>query len=62
MARMINAASLTEAKQKYPQAVVVTALLAAVPLAAGADGLVASGVLTVLLVPLAVTEQLRSAS
>ena len=47
--------------QSAPRAVVVIALLAAVPLAAGADGLVVSGVLTALLVALVVTEQLRGA-
>jgi hypothetical protein len=45
-----------------PRAVVVIALLAAVPLAAGADGLVVSGVLTALLAALVVAEQLRGAS
>jgi hypothetical protein len=45
-----------------PRAVVVIALLAAVPLAAGADGLVASGVLTALLAALVVAEQLGGAS
>jgi hypothetical protein len=39
--------------------VVVIALLVAVPLAAGADGLVALGVLTALLVALVIAEQLR---
>jgi low temperature requirement protein LtrA len=48
--------------QSLPRAVVVIALLAAVPLAAGADGLVASGVLTALLAALVVAEQLRGAS
>ncbi len=48
--------------QSAPRAVVVIALLAAVPLAAGADGLVTSGVLTVLLAALVVAEQLRGAS
>jgi low temperature requirement protein LtrA len=48
--------------QSVPRAVVVIALLAAVPLAAGADGLVASGVLTALLAALVVAEQLRGAS
>ena len=45
-----------------PRAVAFVALLAAVPLAAGADGLVALGVLTALLVALVVAEQLRGAS
>jgi len=58
---MACAARLGEA-QSMPRAVVVIALLAAVPLAAGADGLVASGVLTVLLGALVVAEQLRGAS
>ena len=44
--------------QSVPRAVVVIALLAAVPLAAGADGLVVSGVLTALLAALVVSEQL----
>ena len=48
--------------QSTPRAVAVFALLAAVPLAAGADGLVASGVLTALLAALVVAEQLRGAS
>jgi low temperature requirement protein LtrA len=48
--------------QSVPRAVVVIALLAAVPLAAGADGLVASGVVTALLAALVVAEQLRGAS
>jgi low temperature requirement protein LtrA len=48
--------------QSTPRAVAVIALLAAVPLAAGADGLVASGVLTALLAALVVAEQLRGAS
>jgi low temperature requirement protein LtrA len=48
--------------QSVPRAVIVIALLAAVPLAAGADGLVASGVLTALLAALVVAEQLRGAS
>jgi hypothetical protein len=39
----------------------VVALLAAVPLAAGLDGLVVAGVLTSLLVALVVAEQLRGA-
>jgi low temperature requirement protein LtrA len=43
--------------QSLPRAVVVIALLAAVPLAAGADGLVTSGVLTALLAALVVAEQ-----
>jgi hypothetical protein len=42
--------------------VVVIALLAALPLAARADGLVALGVLTALLVALVAAEQLRGAS
>jgi low temperature requirement protein LtrA len=43
--------------QSLPRAVVVIALLAAVPLAAVADGLVVSGVLTALLAALVVAEQ-----
>jgi low temperature requirement protein LtrA len=48
--------------QSLPRAVVVIALLAAVPLAAVADGLVVSGVLTALLAALVVAEQLRGDS
>ena len=48
--------------QSLPRAVVVIALLAAVPLAAVADGLVVSGVLTALLAALVVAEQLRGES
>jgi len=48
--------------QSVPRAVAVIALLAAVPLAADADGLVASGVLTAVLAALVVAEQLRGAS
>jgi low temperature requirement protein LtrA len=48
--------------QSVPRVVVVIALLAAVPLAAGADGLVVSGVLTALLGGLVVAGQLRGAS
>jgi low temperature requirement protein LtrA len=48
--------------QSVPRAVVVIALLAAVPLAAVADGLVVSGVLTALLAALVVAEQLRGES
>jgi hypothetical protein len=58
---MVIAARLGHA-QSLPRAVVVIALLAAVPLAAGADGLVASGVLTALLAALVIAEQLRGAS
>jgi low temperature requirement protein LtrA len=42
-------------------AVAVVALLAAVPLAAGADGLVVSGLITALLAALVVLDQLRGA-
>jgi low temperature requirement protein LtrA len=48
--------------QSTPRAVAVIGLLAAVPLAAGADGLVVSGVLTALLAALVAVEQLRGAS
>jgi low temperature requirement protein LtrA len=48
--------------QRVPRAVAVIALLAAVPLAAGADGLVASGMLTALLATLVIAEQLPGAS
>ena len=45
--------------QSGPRAVAVVALLAAVPLAGGADGLVVSGLLTALLAVLVLAEQLR---
>jgi hypothetical protein len=53
-ARLANAQSL-------PRAVAVSALLAAVPLAAGAEGLVVLALLTALLTVLVVAEQLRGA-
>ena len=46
--------------QSLPRAVAVVALLAAVPLASGTDGLVVSGLLTALLVVLVVAEQLTA--
>ena len=46
--------------QRAPRAVAIVALLAAVPLAAGADGLLVSALLTALLVALVVAEQMRS--
>jgi low temperature requirement protein LtrA len=46
--------------QSLPRVVAVVALLAAVPLAGGADGLVVSGLLTALLAVLVLAEQLRS--
>jgi low temperature requirement protein LtrA len=58
---MLLAARLGHA-QSPPRAVAAIALLAAVPLAADADGLVASGVLTALLAALVIVEQLRGAS
>ena len=61
LAGLIASAARLGHAQSLPRAVVVIALLAAVPLAAGADGLVASGVLTALLGTLVVTEQLRGA-
>jgi low temperature requirement protein LtrA len=54
-ARLANAQSL-------PRAVAVSALLAAVPLAAGAEGLVVLALLTALLAVLVVAEQLRGAN
>jgi low temperature requirement protein LtrA len=45
--------------QSAPRAVAIVALLAAVPLAAGADGLLVSALLTALLAALVVAEQLR---
>ena len=44
-------------RQTAPRVVVIVALLAAVPLAAGADGLVVSALLTAVLVGLVVAEQ-----
>jgi len=58
---MACAARLGQA-QSVARAVAVVALLAALPLAAGAEGLVALGMLTALLVALVVAEQLRAAS
>lgn len=46
--------------QSLPRVVAVVALLAAVPLAGGAEGLVVSGLLTALLAVLALAEQLRN--
>ena len=46
--------------QSLPRAVAVVVLLAAVPLAGGADGLVVSALLTALLAVLVLAEQLRS--
>jgi low temperature requirement protein LtrA len=48
--------------QSVPRAVVVIAFLAALPLAADADGLIALGVVTALLGALVIAEQLRGAS
>jgi low temperature requirement protein LtrA len=48
--------------QSAPRAVVIVALLAAVPLAAGADGLVVSALVTALLAALVLAEQLRGGS
>jgi len=48
--------------QSLPRAVAVVALLAAVPLASGTDGLVVSALLTALLAVLVLAEQLRSTS
>jgi low temperature requirement protein LtrA len=48
--------------QSMPRAVVLIALLSAIPLAGGADGLVALGVLTAMLAALVVADQLRGAS
>jgi low temperature requirement protein LtrA len=47
--------------QSLPRAIAVVALLAAVPLAAGVDGLIVSALLTALLAVLVVVEQLRGA-
>jgi low temperature requirement protein LtrA len=57
---MVVAARLGYA-QSLPRAIVVIALLAAVPLAAGADGLVVLALLTALLAALVIAEQLRGA-
>jgi low temperature requirement protein LtrA len=46
--------------QSAPRAVAIAALLAAMPLAAGADGLIVSALLTALLAALVVAEQRRS--
>jgi UDP-N-acetylmuramyl pentapeptide phosphotransferase/UDP-N-acetylglucosamine-1-phosphate transferase len=54
------AARLGEA-QSRPRAVALVALLAAVPLVAGLDGLVVSALLTGLLAALVVAEQSRGA-
>jgi low temperature requirement protein LtrA len=55
---MFVAARLGQANS-LPRAMTVIALLAAVPLAAGADGLVVSGLVTALLAALVIAEQLR---
>ena len=47
--------------QSVPRAVAVVALLAAVPLAGDADGLVVAALLAALLAALVVAEQLRGA-
>jgi UDP-N-acetylmuramyl pentapeptide phosphotransferase/UDP-N-acetylglucosamine-1-phosphate transferase len=57
---MACAARLGQA-QSLTRAVVVLALLAAVPLVAGADGLVVAALITALLAVLVVAEQLRGA-
>jgi hypothetical protein len=57
---MASAARLGHA-QSPPRTVAVVALLAAVPLAARADGLVVAALVTALLALLVVAEQLRSA-
>ena len=58
---MLAAARIGHA-QSRPRAAAVVALLAAVPVAAGADGLLVSALLTALLAVLVVAEQLRGAS
>jgi low temperature requirement protein LtrA len=57
---MACAARLGEA-QSRPRAIALVALLAAVPLVAGLDGLVVAALLTALLAVLVVAEQLRGA-
>jgi low temperature requirement protein LtrA len=57
---MATAARLGQV-QSLPRAVATLALLAAVPLAAGADGLIAAAVVTALLAVLVIAEQLRGA-
>jgi UDP-N-acetylmuramyl pentapeptide phosphotransferase/UDP-N-acetylglucosamine-1-phosphate transferase len=47
--------------QSRPRAIALVALLAAVPLVAGLDGLVVSALLTALLAVLVVAEQARGA-
>ena len=56
LAGLMSCAARIGQAQSMPRAVVVIALLAAMPLAAGADGLVASGVLTALLAAVVVAE------
>jgi low temperature requirement protein LtrA len=62
LAGLMACAARTGQAQSVPRAVVVIVLLAGVPLAAGADGLVVSGVLTTLLAALVVAEQVRGTS
>src|SRR5215217_6865376 len=61
LAGLIACAARLGHRQSLPRAVAVVALLAAVPFAAGADGLVVSALLAGLLGVLVVVEQLRGA-
>src|ERR671914_2045272 len=59
LAGVMACAARTGQTQSAPRAAAIVALLAAVPLAAGADGLLVSALLTALLAALVVAEQLR---
>jgi low temperature requirement protein LtrA len=59
---LMGCASRIGQTQRAPRALAIVALLAAVPLAAGADGLLVSALLTALLAALVVAEQLRGGS
>ena len=59
LAGLMACAARTGEPQSAPRAVAIVALLAAVPLAAGADGLLVSALLTALLVGLVVAERAR---
>jgi low temperature requirement protein LtrA len=56
---LMGCASRIGQTQRAPRALAIVALLAAVPLAAGADGLLVSALLTALLAALVVAEQVR---
>jgi low temperature requirement protein LtrA len=61
LAGLIALAARLDHPQSRPRAVAVVALLAAVPLVAGADGLIVSALLTTSLAMLVVAEQVRGA-